>query len=130
MTSAAEVTTAAGTTPDVRLGSAFIPVADPPAAARWYSAALGLTVEETTEHAAVLGSGASRVTLMGPASGIRATPGLEWASCSFVAADLVATTVRLAAAGADPSDVQGSADRCLFVTARDPDGNVLLVVDR
>lgn len=118
------------TTPDISLGSAFLPVTHPPAAAAWYAATLGLAIEESSDHAAVLRAGTGRLTLMGPASGIRAAPGLPWAPVSFLAADLTTVSVRLTEAGASVSDVQGSADRCLFVTAEDPDGNVLLVVDR
>lgn len=114
------------------VGTAFVPVRDPAAAADWYAAALGLEIGEVTAWSAQLGGGDHRtvLTLMGPASGIRAEPGLSFATCNYVVEDLDSARERLAAAGASPSPVAGSADVCLFVTARDPDGNVLLVVDR
>lgn len=121
---------AAVTDAGISLASAFVPVQHPPTAAGWYAEAFGATVEEATEHAAVLRLGTGLLTLMGPASGIRATPGLPWSPVSFRADDLEAARARLAATGAGVSTVQGSADRCLFLTVDDPDGNVLLVVDR
>lgn len=115
------------------VGTAFVPVHDPAAAADWYAEALGLGIGEVTPWSARLHAGGDHrtvLTLMGPASGIRAQPGLPFATCNFVAEDLDAARERLAAAGAAPSAVSGSADVCLFVTAQDPDGNTLLVVDR
>ena len=55
---------------------------------------------------------------------------MPFATCSYLVDDLDAARRRLEAAGAAPSPVDGSPEVCLFVTARDPDGNVLLVVDR
>lgn len=115
------------------VGTAFVPVRDPAAAADWYAAALGLGIGEVTAWSAQLHGGDDHrtvLTLMGPASGIRAEPGLSFATCNYVVDDLDSARERLAAAGATPSAVAGSADVCRFVTARDPDGNVLLVVDR
>ena len=37
---------------------------------------------------------------------------------------------RLDAEGLAPSPVNGSPEMCLFFTVNDPDGNLLLVVDR
>lgn len=114
------------------VGTAFVPVRDPAAAADWYAAALGLGIREVTAWSAQLHGGDDRtvLTLMGPASGIRAEPGLPFATCTYLVDDLEAARGRLEAAGAAPSAVDGSPEVCLFVTARDPDGNVLLVVDR
>jgi predicted enzyme related to lactoylglutathione lyase len=115
------------------VGTAFVPVRDPAAAADWYAVVLGLGIGEVTAWSAHLHGRCDHrtvVTLMGPASGIRAEPGLPFATCSYVVDDLDSVRERLAAAGASPSAVAGSPDVCLFVTARDPDGNVLLVVDR
>ena len=119
--------------PSTTVGTAFVPVRDPAAAADWYAAALGLEIGEVTARSAQLHGGGDERTvlsLMGPASGIRAEPGLSFATCNYVVDDLDSARERLAAAGATPSAVGGSADVCLFVTARDPDGNVLLVADR
>jgi predicted enzyme related to lactoylglutathione lyase len=114
------------------VGTAFVPVREPAAAADWYAAALGLGIREVTAWSAQLQGGDDRtvLTLMGPASGIRAEPGLPFATCSHLVDDLAAARGRLEAAGAAPSPVDGSPEVCRFVTARDPDGNVLLVVDR
>jgi catechol 2,3-dioxygenase-like lactoylglutathione lyase family enzyme len=114
------------------VGTAFVPVRNPAAAADWYAAALGLEIGDVTAWSAQLhgGDGRTVLTLMGPASGIRADPGLPFATCSYLVDDLDAARDRLAAAGAAPSPVDGSPEVCLFVTARDPDGNTLLVVDR
>ena len=115
------------------VGTAFVPVRDPAAAATWYAAALGLEIGEVTAWSAQLHSGdgdRTLLTLMGPQSGIRAEPGLPFATCNYVVTDLDAARNRLEAAGASPSPVAGYPDVCLFVTAQDPDGNTLLVVDR
>ncbi len=115
------------------IGSAFIPVSDPERAAEWYERVLGLSTREISPWAAQLqGSDPDRtsLTLMGPRSGVAAKPGLAFATCNFVVDDLPATRGRLERAGHSPSPVDGSADVCLFFTMSDPDGNVLLIVDR
>jgi len=70
------------------------------------------------------------LALTGPASGIRAEPGPSFTTFAYLVDDLAAARGRLEEAGAAPSPVAGSRELCLFVTARDPDGNVLVVVDR
>lgn len=113
------------------IAGAFIPVADPASAAPWYASHLGLEVEEVTAWSAVLsGLEGARLTLMGPSSGIAAQPGLDWASCNFRVADLGLQHARLASGGLEVSAVEGDPEVCLFFTARDPDGNILLVTDR
>lgn len=119
--------------PSTKVGTAFIPVHDPAASARWYARALGLRAGQVGEWTAQLEDASGRgavLTLMGPRSGIRTEPGLPFATCSFLVADLRATRDRLDAEGLAPSPVQGAEDVCLFFTVQDPDGNVLLVVDR
>lgn len=108
------------------IGSAFVPVRDPEASAAWYATTLGLEVESSSPFSAVLRVGGHRVTLMGPASGISAEPGLPWATCSYQVDDLAAARRGFP----DASAVDGDPAVCLFFSARDPDGNVLLVVDR
>lgn len=113
------------------IASAFLPVRDPSGAAAWYAEHLGFAVREQSSHAAVLdAANGQALTLLGPASGIRAAPGLEWASFSVLVDDLDGARAVLAGAGAEPTSVQGDPETCLFVVARDPDGNTLLVVDR
>lgn len=118
----------------LRVASAFIPVADPEAAARWYSGTFGFHTHSVESWSAVLRAteeeDATVLTLMGPASGIRSSPGLPWAACSLLVGDLGATHARLLDDGHEPSAIDGSAETCLFFTVRDPDRNVLLVVDR
>ena len=117
----------------VSVGTAFLPVRDPDAAAPWYEKALGLVATEVNQWSAQLrdpGAGSTALTLMGPQSGIRAEPGLPFATCNFVTDDLEGLRGRLDAEGLAPSPVDGSPDMCLFFTVNDPDGNVLLVVDR
>ncbi len=116
-----------------KVGTAFIPVHDPRTSARWYERALGLRAAQVGEWAAQLEDASGRgavLTLMGPRSGISAEPGLPFATCNFLVADLRVTRDRLHAEGLAPSPVEGSEDVCLFFTLKDPDGNVLLVVDR
>jgi predicted enzyme related to lactoylglutathione lyase len=118
----------------VRIGTAFVPVRDPAAAAPWYGRALGLAVQSVDEWSAVLrsgdGAGGASLTLLGSASGIRAAPGLPWATCAFTVADLAAARAGLAAEGGEPGPVEGAPEVCRFFTARDPDGNTLLITDR
>lgn len=121
------------TAPGARVGTAFLPVRDPAAAAAWFVDAVGLHVRELTAWSAVLDAGAgagTTLTLMGPASGISAGPGLGWATHNLVVADLGAARARVAQAGGEPGDVDGDAAVCRFFTAHDPDGNVLLICDR
>jgi catechol 2,3-dioxygenase-like lactoylglutathione lyase family enzyme len=118
----------------VQISTAFIPVADPAAAARWYSRVLGLQIHSVEEWSAVLrpggGAGSPSLTLLGPASGIPAKPGLAWATCNFVAADLNQARSDLEGYGCEPSAVEGSPEICRFFTIQDPDGNTLLITDR
>lgn len=113
------------------IGTGFVPVHDPSASAAWYVDAIGLRVRELTEWSAVLDAdGDTTLTLMGPASGIRAAPGLAWATHNIVVADLGAARARLAQAGGEPGQIEGDQAVCRFFTAHDPDGNVLLICDR
>lgn len=111
--------------------TAFIPVADPIAAAQWYSSVLGLRLQDANPLSAVLhGDGDTSVTLMGPRSGIATRPGLQWATCNFKVDDLPATREALEVAGASPGLIEGDQNICLFVVAWDPDGNAILLTDR
>jgi predicted enzyme related to lactoylglutathione lyase len=115
-----------------RVGTAFVPVTDPATAADWYAAAFGLTVRTSTAWSALLDgpAGSASLTLMGPASGIRAQPGLPFATHNLVVDDVDAARERLVAAGLTPSGIDGDPAVCRFFTTTDPDGNVLLVCDR
>lgn len=118
----------------VRITTTFMPVADPAAAARWYSHALGFQIHSVDEWSAVLRPGKSvgspSLTLLGPASGIQAKPGLAWATCNFAVADLSQARADLEANGCEPSAIEGMPEICRFFTVRDLDGNTLLVTDR
>lgn len=116
----------------IQLGSVFLPVRDPQAAADWYADVFGLKVASSEAHAAVLETAAPvlRVTLMGPASGIAATPGLPWAPFNLLVDDLERMRERLAEAGSDVGTIKGDERTCFWFTATDPDGNTLLVCDR
>ena len=117
--------------PGTAITTAFIPVRDPRAAAGWYGNLLGLTVAHADNFSAVLSAaGTASVTLMGPDSGIKAEPGLPWATCNFLVDDLEGTRARLAADGVPVGSIDGAPDVCLFFTAQDPDGNTLLLTDR
>ncbi|WP_432534706.1 VOC family protein [Kineococcus arenarius] len=113
------------------LASSFLPVHDPAAAAAWYRDRFGLEGTDVQEHAAVLRDRDGRLlTLMGPVSGIPVRPGLAWAPVSFRVEDVAAFREDLLRSGSPCSPVQGDPGTCLFVTAADPDGNTVLVVDR
>ncbi|WP_432486890.1 VOC family protein [Kineococcus sp. SYSU DK018] len=113
------------------IASVFLPVHDTAAAADWYRERFELEVVQAGGHAAVLRDPDGRVlTLLGPASGISARPGLPWAPVSFRVQDLAGFRERCAAAGSPCSEVEGKEASCFFTTLRDPDGNTLLVVDR
>ncbi len=115
----------------LRVSSAFIPVSDPEKAAPWYARHLDLRVETATPFSATLSTGGETIlTLMGPASGIAATPGLAWASCGFATEDVHATRERLAGQGIETGEITGDPNVCLFFVAKDPDGNTLLFTDR
>ena len=117
----------------LRMGCAFLPVADPRASARWFADTFDLVVTEVDEWSAQLslpGDDATSVTLLGPASGIPAEPGLPFATFSLVATELDGLRDRLVAAGHEVEPVAGDADVCRFFTLNDLDGNTLLVVDR
>jgi catechol 2,3-dioxygenase-like lactoylglutathione lyase family enzyme len=118
----------------VNITTAFIPVTDPAVSARWYSRSLGLHIHSVDEWSAVLGSGGSpgstSLTLLGPASGIQAKPGLAWATCNFAVADLSQARSDLEGQGCEPSAIAGAPEVCRFFTLQDPDGNTLLITDR
>jgi catechol 2,3-dioxygenase-like lactoylglutathione lyase family enzyme len=117
-----------------RITTAFIPVADPAAAARWYSRILGFRVHSVDEWSANLRSGdgddSTSLTLMGPASGIQTEPGLDWATCNFTVTDLSQSRSDLEDHGCEPTAIEGAPEICRFFTMKDPDGNALLVTDR
>ncbi|WP_460495918.1 VOC family protein [Glycomyces tarimensis] len=115
-----------------QIGSAFVPVSDPAAAAEWYASAFGLKVASSEAHAAVLETGepVRRLTLLGPASGIAAKPGLAWATCNLIVDDLETTLKLLKDGGSEVSGVNGDEQSCLWFTATDLDGNKLLICDR
>lgn len=114
-----------------RMGSAFVPVHDPHRSAAWYTRTFGVEVRSADARSAVLVDQDGRqVTLLGPLSGIRATPGLPWASCSFVVDDAEAFRGRCVEQDLRPGPVEGDPEVCLFLTLQDPDDNVVLVVDR
>lgn len=113
-----------------RIRSVFLPVSDVGAAATWYHQVVGLTVRHVDEWAAQLGDGDVSLTLMGPASGIPAAPGLPYAAVSVLLEQLDAARDAWVAEGHAPSAVEGDAGVCRFFTMKDPDGNVLLFVDR
>lgn len=113
------------------LGSAFVPVKDTESAARWYCGVFGLSAVSIEPHAAVLADvDDRRVTLMGPSSGIRAEPGLPWASTSYRVDDIHAFRRRCLEDALTPTDVVGDPLVCEFFSMQDPDGNVVLVVSR
>jgi catechol 2,3-dioxygenase-like lactoylglutathione lyase family enzyme len=116
----------------IAITTAFIPVKDPSAAARWYSEVLGLDIQTSNTFSAVLGSGAgsTSLTLLGPDSGIRATPGLKWATCNFRVENLAGKRAELEQRDIPVGAVEGSPDVCLFFTFQDTDGNTLLLTDR
>lgn len=115
-----------------QIGSAFLPVNEPKAAAEWYAKVFGLAVRSSEEHAAVLESGepVRRLTLLGPKSGISAAPGLGWAPFNLIADDLEELRGRLGEFSETVSSVDGDDRSCLWFTTQDPDGNTLLIVDR
>ncbi len=116
----------------VRITTAFIPVADPEASARWYGRVLGFRVSAEAKWSAVLhsGDGSTSLTLLGPSSGIQVNPGLPWAPCNFAVADIDQARSDLQGHGCEPTAVEGNPDICLFFTIQDPDQNTLLITDR
>ncbi|MFG3339947.1 VOC family protein [Glycomyces sp. NPDC048151] len=115
-----------------QIGSAFLPVSNPAVAVEWYSKVFGFKVVSSEAHAAVLESDepVRKLTLLGPASGISAKPGLPWAPFNLVAEDLEALRERLGEDGDEVGQVSGDDQTCFWFTAADPDGNTLLIVDR
>jgi predicted enzyme related to lactoylglutathione lyase len=114
-----------------KIGSAFLPVSDPAAAAGWYERTFGLTVESTDAWSAVLADPSGRrLTLLGPASGIQAAPGLPWATHNLLVDDIDAAHARLAAGNDRVGTLDGSAELCRFFVMPDLDGNTLLICDR
>lgn len=116
----------------VEINGAFVPVSDPKRLASWYSDVLGLKVVSVDQWSAVLAGdkGSAVLTLLGPDSGIKATPGLPWATHSLAVADLDGVRADLLANGHGPSEPAGDPQVCRWFTLVDPDGNTLLVVDR
>lgn len=116
----------------VQIGSAFLPVSAPASAARWYSETFGFSVVSVENHAAVLETPepARKLTLLGPKSGISAAPGLSWAPFNLLAEDLGDLRERLEAASIPVGSVNGDDQSCFWFTTEDPDGNILLIVDR
>lgn len=117
---------------NTRLGSAFVPVSDTERSARWYEETFGFRRRVVNEYSAWLDApgGGTSLTLLGPASGIAAQPGLDWATCNLVVDDLDRVHRALSDASAAPTTMEGDPEICLFFTVRDPDGNQVLVVDR
>jgi catechol 2,3-dioxygenase-like lactoylglutathione lyase family enzyme len=114
-----------------RLGSAFVPVSDAAAAADWYAELFGLRVVSVDLDAAVVRDDTGRqVALLSPSSGISAKPGLNWAPCSYIVADLDGFHANSERGGLAPTAIDGDASICRFFTLRDPDGNTILIVDR
>lgn len=118
--------------PSTAVTTAFIPVHNPTAAALWYSEMLDLEILTTNDSSAVLrpAAGTTSITLLGPDSGIKVRPGLEWATCNFLVEDLHKERAALQRLGIRTSEFEGSAEVCLYFTLQDPDGNTLLVTDR
>ena len=117
----------------LRMGSAFLPVTDQRASARWFAETFGLQVAAVDDWSAQLSLpdvDGTALTLLGPASGIRAEPGLPFATFSMVAAELDELRARLVAVGLDVGEIDGDPEVCRFFTLPDLDGNTLLVVDR
>ncbi|GHJ44465.1 hypothetical protein Cs7R123_18070 [Catellatospora sp. TT07R-123] len=114
-----------------RIGSAFLPVRDPAAAAAWFERAFDLGRQSVDEWSAVLvDADGGRLTLLGPASGVKAQPGLPWATHNLVVDDLDAVHARLDGEGQPVTELTGDPGVCRFFTVPDLDGNLLLVVDR
>jgi predicted enzyme related to lactoylglutathione lyase len=114
-----------------KIGSAFLPVKDPAAASAWFNHAFDLKEYSLNAWAAVLvDTEGNRLTLLGPASGIQAQPGLPWATHNLVVDNLEATHARMLSQGRAVTLVTGDPEVCRFFSMRDPDGNVLLVCDR
>jgi predicted enzyme related to lactoylglutathione lyase len=109
----------------------FLPVRDPATAAAWFLHAFDLKEDSINAWAAVLvDTEGNRLTLLGPASGVQAEPGLPWATHNLVVDDLDATHARMLVEGREVTRVNGDPEICRFFSMRDPDGNVLLVCDR
>jgi len=114
-----------------RISTAFIPVSDPVRSAAWYADRFGLELNRADEWSATLRAGSDvLLTLMGPASGIAASPGLRWATCNFLVDDLELARAQMIEERLDPAPIDGDPSVCLFFTVDDPDGNTLLVTDR
>src|SRR5215475_5056038 len=113
-----------------RIGTAFLPVSSPRDASDWYRLTFGLSVEAVDDWSAVMvGADGHRLTLLGPASGIKTAPGLPWATHNLVVDDLDATHARLGDEGTT-GELMGDPRVCRFFTMVDPDSNTLLVCDR
>jgi hypothetical protein len=117
--------------PVTKIGTAFLPVSDTAAASTWFRKAFDLTEHSVDPWAAVLvDTKGTKLTLLGPASGVQAKPGLPWASHNLVVEDVLETHARMVDDGYATTNVTGDPDVCLFFSMRDPDGNVLLICDR
>lgn len=114
-----------------KIGSVFLPVNDPAAASAWFSLCFDLKEDSVDPWAAVLlDTEGNRLTLLGPASGVQAAPGLPWATHNLVVEDIDSVHERLAGQGYAVTNVIGDAAVCRYFSMRDPDGNVLLICDR
>ena len=114
-----------------KIGTVFLPVRDPAAASVWFQKSFDLTEYAVDDWAAVLVDSAGiKLTLLGPTSGVPATPGLPWATHNLVVEDVFATHARMADEGYAVTNVTGDPAICSYFSMRDPDGNVLLICDR
>jgi hypothetical protein len=113
------------------IGTAFLPVSDTATASAWFQKSFELTELSSDEWASVLVDDAgTKLTLLGPTSGVQAKPGLPWATHNLVVSNLFATHTQMLDQGYAVTNVAGDPAVCLFFSMRDPDGNVLLICDR
>lgn len=115
-----------------KINGAFVPVSDPKRSAEWYSEVFGLSVAGLNPWSAVLAGedGGAVLTVLGPESGIQATPGLPWATHSLLITELDDLHADLTAKHHEPSEITGDPQICRWFSVSDPDGNAVLVVDR
>jgi hypothetical protein len=114
-----------------KIGTAFLPVNDTATASAWFQKAFDLAQVSADEWAAVLVDDAgTKLTLLGPTSGVQARPGLPWATHNLVVEDVFASHTQMLDQGYAVTNVAGDPGVCLFYSMRDPDGNVLLICDR
>ena len=116
---------------NLRIGTAFIPVSDLESAAKWYCQTFGFELHAVEPWGIDLRAGGSALlTLMGPASGTKATPGLAWATCNFAVGDIDRARAELQELDCEPSPIEGSLEVGRYFTVQDLDHNTLLVTDR